>query len=179
MLSSQGFLPTLQSKLSIGSVAETGKTFIENAILKARHAAKSANLPAIGDDSGLMVKALGGSPGIYSSRFAGPGASDQEKISKLLLAMEEVPEQLRQAKFQAVVVFLRDADDPAPIVGQGIWLGSITRQPAGVNGFGYDPIFFLPPYGCTAAELATDLKNSISHRAMALRDLVTKIKESV
>lgn len=176
MLIAQGFSPILQSNLSIKPIVETGKTFVENAILKARHAAQITCLPAIGDDSGLTVEALGRSPGIYSSRFAGPTASDQENIDKLLLAMEKTPEQLRQAKFQAVVVFLRHADDPAPIISQGIWSGSIAFQPSGTNGFGYDSIFFLHQYGCTVAELATDLKNNISHRAMAFHELITKIK---
>jgi XTP/dITP diphosphohydrolase len=179
MLSVQGFSPILQSSLSIKSVAETGKTFIENAILKARHAAENTGLPAIGDDSGLIVEALGGAPGIYSSHFAGSTASAQENIDKLLLAMEEVPEQLRQAKFQAVIVFLRHADDPTPIVSQGVWSGSVARQPSGTGGFCYDSIFFLHQYGCTVAEVTAELKNSISHRAIALHDLITKIKENV
>ncbi len=176
ILGDHGFSPLLRSEENADAICETGLSFVENAILKARHAAQQQNLPAIGDDSGLVVEALGGAPGIYSSRFAGSQASEQENIDKLLALLQEVPDEQRRAKFHTVVVFLRDATDPAPLIGEGSWSGVITRKPAGSNGFGYDPIFFLPQYNCTAAELTMALKNNISHRALALKQLISRIK---
>lgn len=164
-----------QSALHIDSVEETGLTFIENAILKARHAAQISGLPAIADDSGLAVTALGGVPGIYSARYAGENASDEQNVQKLLAAMDSVPDDKRQAQFHCVLVYLRHAADPTPIVCHGRWSGIITRQPSGSGGFGYDPVFFVPSLGKTAAELSHEEKSAISHRGQALKLLLTAL----
>lgn len=168
-----------QSQFQVSEVEETGLTFVENAILKARNAAARAGLPAIADDSGIEVDALHGAPGIRSARFAGPGASDQANLDKLLADLEEVPEEQRSARFQCLVVYLDHAEDPTPIICQGTWEGRITREPRGENGFGYDPVFFVPDHGCTAAELPAQSKNAISHRGQALRKLVAALKEDL
>ena len=165
-----------QSQFQVPEVEETGLTFVENAILKARNAAARAGLPAIADDSGIEVDALHGAPGIRSARFAGPGASDQANLDKLLADLEEVPEAQRGARFQCLVVYLEHAEDPTPIICQGTWEGRITREPRGENGFGYDPVFFVPDHGCTSAELPPESKNAISHRGQALRKLVAALK---
>ncbi|MBU0744747.1 MAG: RdgB/HAM1 family non-canonical purine NTP pyrophosphatase [Gammaproteobacteria bacterium] len=167
----------LQSQFNIASVAETGLTFVENAILKARNASEHSKIPAIADDSGLEVDALSRRPGIYSARFAGPNAKDSDNIAKLLLELREIPEIERTARFQCVMVFLRDKDDPTPIICQGTWKGRITLASDGENGFGYDPIFWVPDYNCTAAQLSSEEKNKISHRAQALRALVIALKK--
>lgn len=164
-----------QSALHIDSVEETGLTFIENAILKARHAAQISGLPAIADDSGLAVTALGGVPGIYSARYAGENARDEQNVQKLLAAMASVPDDKRQAQFHCVLVYLRHAADPTPIVCHGRWSGVITRQPSGSGGFGYDPVFFVPSLGKTAAELSHEEKSAISHRGQALKLLLTAL----
>ncbi len=170
-------VPTIsQAHLQIASVAETGLTFVENAILKARNACKYSNMPAIGDDSGLEVDALDKQPGIYSSRFAGPTATDDTNIAKLLEKLRDVPESKRQARFQCIMVFLQSATDHTPIICQGTWEGRITIAPIGNNGFGYDPIFWVPDHNCTSAQLSQEIKNKISHRAQALRNLITTIK---
>ncbi|BAU46670.1 nucleoside-triphosphate diphosphatase [Sulfurifustis variabilis] len=161
-----------QSQFAVTDVEETGLTFVENAILKARHAARHARLPAVADDSGLEVDALEGAPGIYSARYAGPGAGDAANLRKLLEQLEQVPDARRTARFQCLMVYLRHADDPTPLIVQGTWEGRITRAPRGANGFGYDPVFFVPTHGCTAAELAPEEKNRLSHRGQALRQLV-------
>lgn len=145
-----------QTELGVDSAEETGLTFIENAILKARHAAQITGLPAIADDSGLAVDALGGAPGIYSARYSGVDASDQQNLEKLLDALKDVPDDQRQAQFHCVLVYLRHAEDPTPLVCHGSWHGVITRQAAGHGGFGYDPIFFVPSEGKTAAELSRE-----------------------
>jgi len=150
---------------------ETGLTFIENALLKARHAARITGLPAVADDSGLVVDALAGAPGVRSARFAGADATDEENLDLLLARLAAVPDSGRQARFLCVIVALRAPEDPAPAFAQGVWSGSITREPRGRNGFGYDPIFLDPTHGMTAAELPPEVKNRISHRAMALRNL--------
>ena len=168
-----------QSEYQVSEVDETGLTFVENAILKARHAAAQAGLPAIADDSGIEVDALHGAPGIHSARFAGPGASDQANLDKLLADLEDVPEEQRSARFQCLVVYLEHAEDPTPIICQGTWEGRITREPRGENGFGYDPVFFIPDHGCTSAELTAQSKNAISHRGQALRKLVEALKEDL
>jgi XTP/dITP diphosphohydrolase len=155
-----------QGELSINSVPETGTTFIENAIIKARHAAEQSGLPALADDSGLVVEALNGAPGIYSSRFAGEEASDEQNLEKLLHCLKD--QDKRRAHFQCVLVFMRSAEDPVPMIAQGQWYGSIATCASGFGGFGYDPIFWCPEYGCNAAELDKDIKNTISHRAKAL-----------
>ena len=165
-----------QTELGVESAEETGLTFIENAILKARHAAQVTGLPAIADDSGLAVDILGGAPGIYSARYAGVEATDQQNLEKLLAALEDVPEGKRQAQFHCVLVYMRHADDPTPLVCHGSWEGVITRKPAGEGGFGYDPIFFVPSEGKTAAELTREEKSAISHRGQALKLLLEAMR---
>ena len=158
-----------QSQFNVVEPEETGSTFVENAIIKARNAAKYCNLPAIADDSGLVVDALGGAPGVISARYAGVGASDQANLDKLLVDMQGIPMERRGARFICLMVYLRHAEDPTPIIAQGVWEGSILTQAAGENGFGYDPVFWVADYQCTSAQLAPELKNSLSHRGLALR----------
>ncbi|GAB2932288.1 RdgB/HAM1 family non-canonical purine NTP pyrophosphatase [Rheinheimera gaetbuli] len=166
-----------QTELDVTDADETGLTFIENAIIKARHAALVTGLPAIADDSGLAVDALGGAPGIYSARYAGEAASDNNNIDKLLLALKDVPDSQRTAQFHCVLVYLRHPEDPTPLVCHGIWHGSITRQPAGCGGFGYDPVFFIDSEGCTSAELSRERKQQLSHRGKALAQLMTQLQQ--
>ncbi|MDJ0889701.1 MAG: RdgB/HAM1 family non-canonical purine NTP pyrophosphatase [Gammaproteobacteria bacterium] len=165
-----------QSAFGVPEAEETGLTFVENAILKARNAAARAGLPAIADDSGIEVDALRGAPGIRSARFAGPGASDQANLDKLLAELDGVPEERRGARFQCLVVYLEHAEDPTPIICQGTWEGRIVREPRGENGFGYDPVFLVAGRDLTAAELSAEQKNAISHRGQALRKLVVALK---
>jgi XTP/dITP diphosphohydrolase len=160
-----------QNQWNISEADETGTTFVENAIIKARHAAFHCQLPAIADDSGLIVDALNGAPGVISARYAGVGASDEENVQKLLLALEGVPEAERTARFICVLVFMRHADDPFPVIAQGVWEGRILTQPIGENGFGYDPVFWVDEYQCSSAQLPPDVKNSLSHRGKALKIL--------
>jgi XTP/dITP diphosphohydrolase len=160
-----------QGDFAVPEVEETGLTFVENAILKARNAALHSGLSAIADDSGIEVDALNGAPGIYSARYAGAGASDTDNCVRLLRALESVPDGERGARFQCVLVYLRHADDPTPLICQGTWEGSILHAPRGDNGFGYDPIFLVPGAGCSSAELDAEVKNSLSHRGQALRRL--------
>lgn len=164
-----------QSQLNIQEIPETGLTFVENALLKARHASRITGLPAIADDSGLEVFALKGAPGIHSSRFAKVGATSAENITKLLAALKDTPLENRRAAFRCVLVYLSYAGDPAPIICQGTWLGSILTKPQGTGGFGYDPVFFDEEEQCSAAELSLDLKNARSHRGKALRLLVDEL----
>lgn len=166
-----------QSDFNAGEVEETGLTFVENAILKARHASQVSGLPAIADDSGLEVDALNGAPGIYSARFAGIGASDEENLQKLLAELREVPDELRTARFQCLLVFMRHANDPTPLICQGTWEGLITREPQGDNGFGYDPVFYVPTHQCTSAQLAPEQKNQLSHRGQALQKLLDNLQK--
>ncbi|WP_456412490.1 RdgB/HAM1 family non-canonical purine NTP pyrophosphatase [Thiolapillus sp.] len=161
-----------QSTFDIAEAEETGLTFVENAILKARNAAIHSGLPAIADDSGLEVDALQGAPGIYSARFAGPGASDADNNRKLLAELENTPEEQRTARFQCLIVYMRHGADPVPVICQGSWEGRILRHPQGENGFGYDPLFFVPEKSCSAAELPAAVKNAMSHRGKALRCLM-------
>ena len=165
-----------QSLFNVAEADEIGTTFVENAIIKARNAALHCKLPAIADDSGLVVDALNGELGVYSARYAGVGASDSDNVQKLLQALEGVPEIQRTARFICVMVFMEHADDPLPIIAQGSWEGRILTQPVGSNGFGYDPVFFVPDYQCASAELSQELKNSLSHRGIALRKLAEAIK---
>ncbi|WP_202303262.1 XTP/dITP diphosphatase [Dryocola clanedunensis] len=165
-----------QTELGVESAEETGLTFIENAILKARHAAQITGLPALADDSGLAVDVLGGAPGIYSARYAGEDATDQQNLEKLLATLKDVPEEQRKAQFHCVLVYMRHAEDPTPLVFHGSWAGIITREAAGAGGFGYDPIFFVPSEGKTAAELTRDEKRAISHRGQALKLLLEAMK---
>lgn len=166
-----------QSEFNVDEVEETGLTFVENAILKARHAARQSGLPAIADDSGLEVDALHGAPGIYSARYAGVGASDQQNLEKLLDDLKAVPEEQRSARFQCLLVFMRHATDPTPLICQGTWNGIITFEPAGDNGFGYDPVFYVPDQHCTSAQLAPETKNKLSHRGQALQKLVEALSQ--
>jgi XTP/dITP diphosphohydrolase len=165
-----------QNQLGVPEADETGLSFVENAILKARNAAAHSGLAAIADDSGLEVDALGGAPGIYSARYAGSGASDAANLTKLLTDLEGVEEARRSARFQCLMVYLRHAADPTPVVCQGTWEGSILYGPQGENGFGYDPVFFVPTQHCSAAELDSEIKNALSHRGQALRKLVAYLQ---
>lgn len=176
MLAGLGLEIVPQSTLGVSEAAETGLTFIENAILKARNAAQHTKLPAIADDSGLEVDALGGAPGILSARYAGEKAGDQANLEKLLQEMKDVPDIGRSARFRCVIVYLKHAADPAPLVAEGVWEGSILRAPKGSNGFGYDPVFWVPEKGCTSAELPPDVKNRLSHRGQALARLVAHFR---
>ncbi|MBK1694090.1 non-canonical purine NTP pyrophosphatase, RdgB/HAM1 family [Chromatium weissei] len=160
-----------QREYGVGEVEETGLSFVENALIKARHAAQISGLPAIADDSGIEVDALHGAPGIYSARYAGVGASDEANLIKLLADLNGVPEAERSARFQCVLVYLRHAADPMPLICQGTWEGRILAAPRGAHGFGYDPIFWVPTHGCSSAELDPALKNQLSHRGLALRQL--------
>ena len=157
-----------QSAFGVPEVEETGLTFIENALLKARNAAFYTGLPALADDSGLAVDALGGVPGIYSARYAGAGAGDRANIGKLLAELEGVPAERRTARFVCVLALLHHPADPTPLICQGSWEGTILTEPRGEGGFGYDPIFFAPGEQRTAAELEPAVKNQISHRGQAL-----------
>jgi len=161
-----------QTEFDVPEIAETGLTFVENAILKARNAAQHTGLPAIADDSGLEVDALKGAPGIYSARYAGEGASDEQNLTKLLNTLEGVAEAERTARFQCLLVYMAHELDPTPIICQGTWEGRITTAPQGENGFGYDPVFYVPSHDCTSAELSAEEKNRLSHRGQALQLLL-------
>lgn len=163
-----------QSEFVREEVEETGLTFIENAILKARHAARASGLPALADDSGLAVDALGGAPGIYSARYAG-GGGDAANNAKLLEALAGVPDAQRGARFISVVALLMHADDPTPVVCEGIWHGRILAEPRGTHGFGYDPLFWVPESGCSSAELPAHEKNRLSHRGRAMAELRSRL----
>ncbi|MCL5801259.1 MAG: RdgB/HAM1 family non-canonical purine NTP pyrophosphatase [Gammaproteobacteria bacterium] len=165
----------LQSDYAVPEVEETGLSFVENALLKARHAARHTGLPALADDSGLEVDALHGAPGIRSARYAGPGASDAENLQKLLQDLADIPEHQRRARFQCVVVYMKHAEDATPLICQGTWEGRILTAPRGENGFGYDPVFYVPTHHCSSAELPPAVKNSLSHRGKALRQLLTAL----
>ena len=164
-----------QTQLNIADADETGLSFVENATLKARHAARLSGLPALADDSGIEVDALQGKPGIYSARFAGVPSCDENNNRLLLEKMKSVPADQRAARFQCVLVFLRHADDPTPLICQGTWEGSILFAPQGEEGFGYDPLFYVPTHQCSAAELPAEEKGRISHRGQATRLLFEKL----
>lgn len=166
-----------QSDFNIVEADETGTTFIENAIIKAKHAATLTGLPAIADDSGLAVDALQGVPGIYSARYAGVDASDRDNLLKLLDALKGVPTAQRTARFHCVLVYMTHAEDPTPLVCHGTWDGMITEQASGEDGFGYDPIFFVESEGCTSAELTKQRKSELSHRGQALTKLLAAMHE--
>ncbi|MCK4951408.1 MAG: XTP/dITP diphosphatase [Gammaproteobacteria bacterium] len=167
-----------QAELGVEEAEETGLTFVENAILKARNAARHTGLAAIADDSGIEVDALNGAPGIYSARYAGKGANDQKNLEKLLHKLANTPEEERSARFQCLIVYMRHAEDPTPLICQGTWEGRILNQPQGENGFGYDPVFYVPEHDCSSAELPPEVKNSISHRGQALRLLMDALAHS-
>ena len=161
-----------QNQFDTPEAEETGLSFVENAIIKARNACKYSGLPSLADDSGLEVDALQGAPGIYSARYAGAGASDQDNYLKLLDALKDVPEEQRTARFECVLVYMRHENDPTPQVFQGSWEGKILAEPAGSEGFGYDPVFFVEAQNCAAAELSKADKNAISHRGQAIQELL-------
>lgn len=175
LLTPLGFEPVAQGELGVDEVEEPAVTFIENALIKARHAAQVTGLPALADDSGLAVDALGGQPGVRSARYAGDNATDRENLEALLAAMAGVPDEQRAAQFHCVLVYLRHADDPTPIVCYGVWPGSVLRAPRGDGGFGYDPIFLVPELAVSAAELSREQKGRISHRGRALQALVARL----
>ena len=177
LLGDGGFHLRAQSELGVGDVEETGLTFVENALLKARNAARLTGLPALADDSGLCVDALGGAPGLYSARYAGPGGDAARNIERLLHELDGVADDARGASFHCCIVLLRHATDPKPIVVEGDWRGRILRAPRGDGGFGYDPVFLDPDSGLTAAELPAARKNAISHRGRALAALRARLHE--
>lgn len=164
-----------QSAFQIEDADETGTTFLENAIIKARHAAALSKRPAIADDSGLEVDALEGEPGVYSARFAGLPSNDQNNTNKLLNDLLDIAKPLRTARFHCVMVFMAHASVPSPLIAHGVWEGEIAFEKSGSNGFGYDPVFYIPQQDCMSAELAPALKNNISHRAQALRQLLPQV----
>lgn len=176
LLAPLGYDVVAQNTLGINTPPETGDTFAANALLKARHAAAAANLPALADDSGIEVDALNGRPGIYSARYAGEGASDQDNLLKMLAELHGVPESKRTARYQCVIAFVSTADDSSPILAKGTWEGTLISQPRGLGGFGYDPIFVPSGFDRTAAELDPGEKNSLSHRGQALRALITQLQ---
>jgi XTP/dITP diphosphohydrolase len=178
LLAPAGFELLPQTALGVDPVAETGATFLENALIKARHAAAAARLPALADDSGIEVDALGGRPGVWSARFAGAGATDAANLERLLEELEGVPAARRTARYQCVVVWVRAADDPAPLAGTGTWEGRIALTPRGSGGFGYDPAFVPEGERRTAAELSAAEKNRVSHRAQALARLVAALESA-
>ena len=160
-----------QADFEVTSVEETGTTFVENAIIKARHAARVSGRAALADDAGIAVDGLGGAPGVYSARYAGSKASDADNLRKLLDDTAHLPDEARSCRFVCVMVAMRDADDPLPLIATGIWTGQLLRVPRGAGGFGYDPIFLVPSRGCSSAELPPTLKNELSHRGQALSKL--------
>jgi len=167
-----------QSQFKVEEAEETGSTFIENAIIKARNAALHCNSAAIADDSGLVVDALDGAPGVISARYAGVGASDQDNLLKLLKDLEGIPAEQRTARFVCVIVLMRHANDPLPLIAQGTWEGTILNQSIGENGFGYDPIFWVPTHKKASAELSAEEKNAISHRGQALQ-VLTQLLQNI
>jgi XTP/dITP diphosphohydrolase len=175
LLDDLGYQLHAQSEFGVSEVAETGTTFVENAIIKARHAAQQTGLPALADDSGIEVDALDGAPGVFSARFAGASANDAANNALLVEKLQMVPAAERGARYRAVIVLMRHAADPSPLICEGSWEGVIQLQPAGDGGFGYDPYFCLPELGCTSAELSAAEKNRLSHRGQALAELKRKL----
>jgi XTP/dITP diphosphohydrolase len=177
LLAAAGHVLRAQSEFGIADAEETGLTFIENALLKARHASAATGLPALADDSGLCVDALGGAPGLYSARYAGGHGDSARNIERLLGELRDVPDAARTARFHCALALLRSADDPRPLVAEGSWEGRILREPRGARGFGYDPVFLDPENGVSAAELDPAIKNAISHRGRALATLKLRLPE--
>lgn len=175
LLAPIGLRLTAQGELGIAAAAETGVTFVENALQKARHASAAAGLPAIADDSGLVVPALGGAPGVRSARYAGDDATDAQNNRKLIGALAGIED--RSAWFYCALVFIERPEDPAPLLATGLWRGRIIDQPRGEGGFGYDPHFLVPHLGRTSAELAPEEKNALSHRGQAVAALLQRLRE--
>jgi len=165
-----------QSEFNVPEIPETGLTFVENALIKARNACHHTGLPSLADDSGIEIDALKGAPGIYSARYAGEGASDSDNVKKALSELKDIPEQQRSARFQCLMVLLEHEKDPTPLICQGSWEGRILTEPQGENGFSYDPVFYVPEHQCSAAQLTAEQKNALSHRGKALMQLTEKIK---
>lgn len=178
LLNNCGFDVHAQSEFSLKSAEETGLTFVENALLKARHVCANTGLPALADDSGIEVDALHGAPGIYSARFAGADASDSDNNRKLLAELQAIPDAQRTARYHCILVLMRHAKDPTPLICHGSWEGEILHEPVGDGGFGYDPLFFVPTHNCSAAQLEKAEKNRISHRAIALQTLLRSLANS-
>jgi len=179
LLGASGLELVRQSDFGIEPPPETGNTFIENSLLKARNAARLTGLPAIADDSGIEVDALGGRPGLFSARYAGEGASDDQNLRKMLLELENVPAADRVARYRSIIVFLAHAEDPSPLVGEGVWEGAIATAPRGDGGFGYDPIFIPSGDSRTAAEMPTEERNQRSHRGQASRAFLAQLDARV
>ncbi|MGM0435053.1 MAG: RdgB/HAM1 family non-canonical purine NTP pyrophosphatase [Pseudomonadota bacterium] len=179
LLQPWGIEVSAQKELGVDSPEETATTFVENALIKARHAARISGLPALADDSGLAVDALGGAPGVYSARYAGEPADDDANNRKLLEALAHVPDAERSARFHCVLVLMRSPHDPIPMICHGQWPGRIARETAGGGGFGYDPLFLVPEEGCTAAELPPERKAQLSHRGRAMAELRERLGDSV
>ena len=166
-----------QSELGVSSVEENGLSFVENSLIKARHASATTNLPAIADDSGLVVEILGGAPGIYSARYAGKDAKDADNLERLLSELAAYDGDKFDAYFHCAAIYIRHTYDPTPIIAEADWHGYIIREPRGKDGFGYDPLFYLPELNCTAAQLSAATKNRLSHRALAFRKLCTQLQQ--
>jgi XTP/dITP diphosphohydrolase len=183
LLAKQNIEIVPQSEFNVPEVAETGTTFVENAIIKARHAAKITGLPAIADDSGLEVDALNGAPGVYSARYAADitqgTITDNDNTNKLLAALINTPDKLRSARYHCVLVYMKHENDPTPLICHGVWQGSISREKQGDQGFGYDPVFWQADLNMSSAQLPRDLKNTLSHRGKALTKLVEKLTKKV
>jgi XTP/dITP diphosphohydrolase len=177
LFSSSGIEVIPQSDFNVTEVPETGTTFVENAIIKARHAAEQTGLPAISDDSGIEVDALDARPGVYSARYAGKNANDTDNNNKMLEELKGIPEAERTARYWCLLVFMRSHTDPVPIITQGSWEGRILEAPRGNGGFGYDPLFYVPTHQCSGGELPLDVKNTISHRAIALQAMLVEFRK--
>jgi XTP/dITP diphosphohydrolase len=179
MLADLGVVVIPQQELSIPDVEETGLCFVENAILKARNAAQLSGKPAIADDSGLEVDLLDGQPGIYSARYGGEDATDSSNNQKLLEQLGDAPLEKRSARYQCIIVYMRHANDPTPIICQGSWEGHIALEPRGEGGFGYDPLFYLQDLDCHAAQMDKTHKNRISHRGKATAQLLEQLRQRI
>jgi len=177
ILDELGYELHAQSEFGVSEVAETGTTFVENAIIKARHAAAHTGLAALADDSGIEVDALDGAPGVYSARFSGAGADDDANNALLVEKLREVAPAQRSARYRAVIVLMRHAGDPSPLICEGSWEGMIQLQPSGDGGFGYDPYFYLPELDCSSAQLSAEEKNRLSHRGKALDELKRRLSQ--
>ena len=177
MLKTLGITVIPQSKYRVCDAEETGTTFVENAIIKARNASLQTGLPAIADDSGIEVDVLNGEPGVYSSRFSGPNSDDAKNLDKLINCIKPFEPESRTARYWCIMVYMRHAKDPTPIICQACWEGLLITEKRGMNGFGYDPVFFIPELQKTAAEISLEEKNSMSHRAKALKLLLNKLSE--